>query len=155
MILYKDHIYTDCENDFVKGFQKGEKVKQCAPHVEWKGAGMPLDIIQMALAFFQDIDHEHKGEAQARFFYSLEKRDWFIWAFPQETAGMTTKELEESEEYNKNRAFIPKGYISMGTIHSHCDSSAFQSGTDHQDELIQIGIHITLGKRALLRIQTS
>jgi len=33
----------------------------------------------------------------------------------------------------------------IGTIHSHCDFSAFHSGTDQADESTFDGIHITLG----------
>jgi hypothetical protein len=33
----------------------------------------------------------------------------------------------------------------FGTVHHHCSSSAFQSGTDHSDELSREGLHFTIG----------
>jgi hypothetical protein len=42
---------------------------------------------------------------------------------------------------------VAEGYDQIGTIHHHCGTSAFQSGTDHKDEVSQNqeGIHITFG----------
>ena len=41
---------------------------------------------------------------------------------------------------------VGEGFRSLGSIHSHCSISAGQSGTDHEDEIRQDGIHITIGK---------
>ena len=40
---------------------------------------------------------------------------------------------------------INRGYRAIGTIHSHCDFSAFHSGTDKHDMGKMPGLHITIG----------
>lgn len=38
------------------------------------------------------------------------------------------------------------GWAEAGSVHHHCSSGAFQSGTDHSDEMKASGLHITIGK---------
>lgn len=39
-----------------------------------------------------------------------------------------------------------QGFLNYGTIHSHCEMTAFHSGVDDEDEFNRPGIHITIGK---------
>ena len=52
------------------------------------------------------------------------------------------KHLEVCEEYNN---LFDNGFEIAGTIHSHCDFSAFHSGVDDNDEQNKDGLHITIG----------
>ena len=80
-------------------------------------------------------------------YYDLNKKDdenrWSFWIPPQITNGMTVKSNPESEFFEKERKNFPD--TMFGTVHHHCSSSAFQSGTDHADELGREGLHFTIG----------
>ena len=89
------------------------------------------------VSFFNQINKKEKSEAQVRLFYSDEKQDWKIWAFPQKSnTGMTTSELPEDPEWNEQWNSVTENglYYQWGTIHSHCNAGAFASGTDKNDE---------------------
>jgi hypothetical protein len=101
------------------------------------------------LAFLAwSYQHTH-SEAQLRAFLNIKTRQWRFWAFPQICGtGMTTKEIAEaSPERDAQRAQFgdAEGWCAFGTIHHHCSASAFQSGTDEADEILQDGLHITVG----------
>jgi len=100
------------------------------------------------VSFFNEINKKEKSEAQVRLFYSDEKQDWKIWAFPQKSnTGMTTSELPEDPEWNEQWNSVTENglYYQWGTIHSHCNAGAFASGTDKNDEANNPGLHITIG----------
>lgn len=110
---------------------------------------IPLSLWRTIASFFRKVHQEEKSEAQVRLFYSDTTRQWKACAFPQEkNSGMTTKELKDHEDYGALMSEMLEGglYYQWGTIHSHCDVSAFQSGTDKSDEESSPGIHITIGK---------
>lgn len=52
------------------------------------------------------------------------------------------KQNKINAEYN---SLVDEGYILFGTMHSHCDFSAFHSSVDDGDEFKFDGLHITLG----------
>lgn len=52
---------------------------------------------------------------------------------------------ESASEMDK---LMSEGFLNYGTIHSHCEMSAFHSGVDDDDEYEYPGIHITIGKVA-------
>ena len=43
-------------------------------------------------------------------------------------------------------ADVPSNWLYYGTVHSHVDMGAFNSGTDDSDEDYQTGLHITVGR---------
>ena len=73
---------------------------------------------------------------------------WAAWAFPQEGyAGLHSKEIQD-DEFKRQRAALfdqDDDWYAWGTVHSHANVSAFQSGTDESDEEGQGGLHITVG----------
>ena len=79
------------------------------------------------------------------FLYFDETKDqpWSYWVPPQITNGMTVKSDPESEKFKQQRALYPD--TMFGTVHHHCSSSAFQSGTDSSDETNREGFHFTIG----------
>lgn len=121
----------------------------------WLGAPMSLITIWHPLmAFFERQYSLTHGEAQARLFYNHQLRQWKVWAFPQEwSMSMTTTEINHEDtchcihcqDKTRQREAIGPGFEVYGTIHHHCASGAFQSGTDQNDEHHQNGIHITVG----------
>lgn len=146
-IISDGKIWREFENDLVKGYIPVEDCVTKSPTLLFKYELIPISLLQECLGFFIDVFEKYKGEGQVRLYYSPEQKTWKAWAFPQKASGMTTTEMEDSPEFKKDRQEqISRDFIALGTIHSHCDMSAFQSGTDHQDELRQDGIHITMGK---------
>jgi hypothetical protein len=111
----------------------------------WTGPKIMQAQWSELLAFFKWTYIIEKSEAQARLFVHP-TLGWKIWAFPQKGGtGMTTKEVE-NEDFARQRAEIPEGYVAFGTVHHHCAANAFQSGTDTHDERAVDGLHITVGK---------
>lgn len=102
---------------------------------------IPGLIIGQALTFFRKVWDEHKSEAYVTLFYSQKLNQYRLWC---------PKQKVSSASVNYDRAdqmpFEERGDWQMcGTIHSHCNFSAFHSGTDTGDEETFDGIHITLG----------
>jgi hypothetical protein len=118
-----------------------------SPKVEWKKARIPAALWQKIVGFMMWSQNKYKAEAQIRLFYNTDTDEWNAVPYPQQPNGMTTKELtDEPELYDKLRQEIKgDGWVGFGTVHHHCTASAFQSGTDHADEIDQPGFHITLG----------
>ena len=116
--------------------------------LNWKEAPIPLATWRVIVAFMKWSYDEHKCEAQCRLTYSYDEKEWRIAVLPQRlSTGLFTKEIETDPD--RATAFeecgLYSGFDFVGTVHHHCSSSAFQSGTDHKDELNQPGFHVTLG----------
>jgi hypothetical protein len=130
------------------------------PVIRWHGAKIPSGIWSQLAAFFRHANATWKSEAQARLYYSAEKAEWKVVVAPQRVAtGMFSGELKDwqmtpDQRVMRAEAFSAPGdgFLPNGTFHSHCDCSAFQSGTDHADEISQPGVHITFGKVSSERI---
>jgi len=106
------------------------------------------------LSFFRWTHKEHQSECQVRLYVNVKLGRWAAWAFPQAArTGMTARELpvQETPEKAKERfaswqSEPSDDWLYFGTVHHHCSSSAFQSGTDEQNEWNQDGLHITVGR---------
>lgn len=121
------------------------KVAETKADFEWNGPPFTKEQWQEMLAFFKWTYATERSEAQVRLFIHP-RHGWKIWAFPQDGGtGMTTKEVA-NDDAKKQREEIGEGYEAFGTIHHHCASPAFQSGTDTHDETTVDGLHITIGK---------
>lgn len=99
------------------------------------------DIIDWCVISYE----EFKSETLVFLYYDLNTKEnaWSFWIPPQITNGMTVKSNPESEFFADERKNFPD--TMFGTVHHHCSSSAFQSGTDHSDELDREGLHFTVG----------
>ena len=121
------------------------------PPIRWQGRGMSLALWRQVLSFFAWGQKEYKSEQQVRLYFNPEekrKREdaWAVWAPPQEgRKGMTTDEIDDHADWEAQRAQFGDPWEYFGTVHHHCSSSAFQSGTDKDDEDSVNGIHITVG----------
>lgn len=109
----------------------------------WKKAKIPYALWEQARGFCLWTQKKFKAEGIVLFFYG-EEQGWNVWAPPQKTWGMTLDVDEKNPLYEKQRADMPE--LMLGSLHHHCTSFAFQSGTDETDETNKDGIHFTLGK---------
>lgn len=119
---------------------------EAEPTMSWYGGKIPLTLWSQVMAFFEWSQQEFKSEAQVRLYYHPDSKKWGVWAYPQTPDGMATKEIENHPDVAQQRAQFPSPWILLGTIHHHCTSLAFQSGTDKHNEETQEGVHITVGK---------
>jgi hypothetical protein len=110
----------------------------------WKGAKIPLTMWQDIVGFCKHSYDALKSETLIYLFYDeTSKTPWSWWVPPQITAGMTVKSNPDDPEYAIQRAQYPD--TMFGTVHHHCSTSAFQSGTDEADETQREGLHFTVG----------
>lgn len=103
---------------------------------------IPGGIIAQALMFFRRVFEIHQSESYVTLLHSPTK-GFQLWC-------PTQKVSRGSVNYDRTDqpAFVDRKedeWQMIGTIHSHCDFSAFHSGTDTFDESTFDGIHITLG----------
>jgi len=143
LIIHKDKVYKPIESPFYNGYEPVD-VDEDEPTLEWKGGKIPIAVWNQVLSFFKWSYDETHSETQVRLLYHPKDDHWVAWAFPQEHGtGMTAKEIDGGEK-DKQRAKF-NGYTACGTVHHHCSSGAFQSSVDHNNEISQDGVHITVG----------
>jgi hypothetical protein len=137
-------------NDKVTGFFPVEYTElKDEPKAKVNIGKISLSLWRTINFFFKTVAKKENSEAQVRLFYSDVDNQWKAHAFPQKAnTGMTTKELCDSPGFQEqmNEVIENGKYYQYGTIHSHVYASAFQSGTDKNDEAGCPGVHITIGK---------
>ncbi len=127
--------------------------KEGDPEYIWHGGKISLALWKQITAFFEHTQRSHSCESQVRLYYNRLTGEWAAWAYPQRLGtGMFTKEIDEAtgelaERRDRQRAQFSTrdGWEEFGTVHHHCTASAFQSGTDSNDEKDRVGLHITVG----------
>ena len=130
------------------------EVKTAKGRLEYAGPKLVPEMWHQVLSFFRWTHKEMQSESQVRLYVNLKLGRWAAWAFPQEArTGMSARELPIPETPDKARErFASWGsepsddWLYFGTAHHHCSSSAFQSGTDEQNEWNQDGLHLTAGR---------
>lgn len=133
--LFAGYVY---DKDFV--------TKQIEPDISWKGPKIPYDLWRQIVWFMKWGQKTTKHENHLALFFHKETGQWAAWAFPQSGVGMTVKTLPDHPLYAEDRKQFGKGWIMAGSVHHHCEGSAFQSGVDRADEAAKEGIHFTIGK---------
>ena len=117
------------------------------PSIKWKGASIPGDLWMQIKAFIQWSWEKHAQESQLRLYYNEDNNEWAAIVLPQYCHDpLNTKEF--STHKDKETSYAPiqsESWTAIGTVHHHCELSAFQSSTDEANERKQDGIHITLG----------
>ena len=111
----------------------------------WNGGLIPFPIWEQIVAFMRWTQVEFKGEGHCTLFYNLTTKEWKAWPFPQRPMGMTVALLDQDPQYAIDRKQFGGDWVMAGSVHHHCEASAFQSGTDSADEKGKEGIHITVG----------
>lgn len=143
--VHDDKVYEVVENNLYTTYSPCavSTVKSVAP--EWKGNPIPFqmwrDITDWCVLSYEKF----KSETLVFLYYDLDNDNnpWSFWIVPQITNGMTVKSNPDSKFFAEERKSFPD--TMFGTVHHHCSSSAFQSGTDHADELDREGLHFTIG----------
>tara|TARA_R100000278_G_scaffold57019_1_gene47014 strand:- start:1223 stop:2434 length:1212 start_codon:yes stop_codon:yes gene_type:complete len=145
-VYHDGFIYEEDVNDLFVTYRQIDKIKEqetLAP--KWLGEPIPLKMWKEILAFMKQSQEAFKSETLAFLYYDVSKKQpWSYWVPPQETAGMTVKSLPDDSLWREQRKAFPD--TQFGTVHHHCTSSAFQSGTDEADEVNREGLHFTVGK---------
>jgi proteasome lid subunit RPN8/RPN11 len=105
---------------------------------------LPALVAARALTFFRKVFASYKSEAEVMLLYNESERKYDLFCPEQKvTGGHVDYKLGDSMQRAMQE--LGKDWKIGGTIHSHCDFSAFHSGTDTDDESNQDGIHITFG----------
>ena len=133
-------VYTD----------KGQRVNvlKTAPEFRWTAGRIPITLIGKVVLFFREVYLKHKSEAQVRMFFN-KTEGWFIQVRPQQVAGASTAEIPGD---NTGVSPLDPSWVEVGTIHSHANFGAHQSGTDKNNEQHTNGIHITIGDVNTLKL---
>jgi len=148
-IVNNDEVFEEYDDPLFKGYVRTRpQVTKMAPYLSYVGPKPPMESWKQILAFFDWAYKENKVEAQVRLYLNQKQGTWRAWAFPQEGEAAATTEVAEAcdVECRKTELYSAKGWIEAGTVHSHADMSAFQSGMDKSNEDTKQGIHIAIGK---------
>lgn len=118
-----------------------ERLSEC----QVKFPKIPYGLFMQVCRWQQEIVDEHSCECATSLF--LVENEWIAIPFYQEnTKSKMTIDVNFEEERN---ALIlnemAEKSMFHATIHNHVKSSAFQSGTDKEDEKGLFGPHITIG----------
>lgn len=105
----------------------------------WTAPPVPAEVCASIVSFFRHIFEKQRTEAEVLLLIHKETMEWKVWIPTQEVSYSGVKSVYEPAD-------IPKGYVLVGTMHSHCDFGAFHSGTDTNDAREFDGLHITIGK---------
>ncbi|MFH1021804.1 MAG: hypothetical protein V1809_00270 [Planctomycetota bacterium] len=116
----------------VESLPEFEEVRETAV---WTAPRIPYRLVQEALEFFRAVEAAHQSESIV--LLSLEKTGWNIHV-PNQTVSPCRLEYKlDGDSASKSP---------VGTIHSHCEMSAFFSGRDVADVIHFDGVHLVLGK---------
>jgi len=97
---------------------------------------MPQEILNTAAAFFRLIfDMWHTESA---LLLALDEENKYHLYCPKQEVDYTGVDWKDDVD-------LADGHYLMGSIHSHCDFSAFHSGTDEGDAAKNDGLHLTFG----------
>lgn len=99
---------------------------------------IPASLLGQAWSFFREALSTLHSEAAVLLLLD-DKNEYSIFV-PKQIVDHT------SVNYKFTPDEIPEDKALVGTIHSHCDFSAFHSGTDETDAGKHDGVHLTLGK---------
>ena len=143
-LLIKDNKLYEKKETPLFSYYNEIQVQESHPKLSWNAGKMRWDMWDDIKNICAYTYKEHKSECMIRFYFNQEHNDWKAVFMPQQMAGMTVKDQLCSETLIEEEC--TNGWIEAGSLHHHCSSGAFQSGTDEKDEESQIGLHITLGK---------
>ena len=130
------------------------EIKSGKGRLDYAGPKFAPEMWHQVLSFFRWTHKEMDSESQVRLYVNTKLGRWGAWAFPQEArTGMSAREITTQETPEQAVARFaswdsePSGdWLYFCTVHHHCSTSAFQSGTDEENERNQDGLHITIGR---------
>lgn len=145
-LVTRNGIYFHKETKVGSGLVKVDGIPWLEPVNMSMTLGLPKitgDIVATALMFFRKVFQVHKAEAYVTLMYSTKLNKYRLWCPKQTVTGGSVNYDRTDQPSFEDRTV--NDWQMVGTIHSHCDFSAFHSGTDTHDESTFDGIHITLG----------
>jgi len=130
------------------------EIKSGQGRLDYTGPKFAPEMWHQVLSFFRWTHKEMTSESQVRLYVNTKLGRWGAWAFPQEArTGMNAREIatpetpEQAVERFASWDSEPSAdWLYFCTVHHHCSASAFQSGTDEENERNQDGLHLTVGK---------
>lgn len=120
-------------------------------YVQSKMPKLPAKNTFQIKEFFGKIVEKFNAESVVILFYNADLKKWKLHV-PEQTVS------HGSISYEKvGMTHLPemRGYVAVGTIHSHADFTAFHSGTDDKDEFYWDGLHVTFGHNNLEQFSIS
>tara|TARA_R110002074_G_scaffold66837_2_gene157647 strand:+ start:2206 stop:3363 length:1158 start_codon:yes stop_codon:yes gene_type:complete len=141
-IVHDNVVYEEKSTPFITSFIP-QTVKILKPQPLWHGPKIPWEMWRKLTAWCQVTQTKFGSEALAYLFFDSNTSEWATWFLPQITQGMTVKADTKNPQFKIQR----KNYcdLQFGTLHHHCTSGAFASGTDKDDEVDRDGFHFTIG----------
>ena len=105
-------------------------------------------VMAQAKTFFKSVFEKHRSESYLTLYYSKKLEQYRLWC-PKQTVSYASVNYDRTDGVPvEERNYLGNdgdGWQMVGTIHSHCDFSAFHSGTDEADEATFDGVHLTFG----------
>lgn len=123
-----------------KKFGKFE-LMQIGKNYVFRGPKIPYTQFAQAVSFLQSIWEKQQTEARLDLFFDPEKRV-YQWVPPRQM--VTTAGIQYDRMTERVRDLFARGYLQVGSMHSHPGCSAGFSSTDHGDEEKNNGLHITV-----------
>lgn len=115
-------------------------------YFEWDAPVIPAVICAQIVDFFRRIWDKHKAEAEVILTATYEMidgypkiKDYRVFIPTQKVSGGGVQSVYEPTHIDS------KKYLIIGTMHSHCNFSAYHSGTDTGDAQGMDGLHLTIG----------
>lgn len=145
-VVGSNGIFFHKENRAGSGLVKVDGIpwlEECSTNLTLNLPKVSGDIIATALHFFRKVFQKYHSESYVTLLYSQKLSKYRLWC-PKQTVTAGSVEYDRSDQPSFEERSIDDWQM-VGTIHSHCDFSAFHSGTDTHDESSFDGLHITLG----------
>ena len=121
----------------------------------------PEEEFARTIAYFEWVYDKYKTEAAVLLLVNHELKEWKVLnVVNAETSGVSVKyfhptrldDITDKKQKEMHELVVKEydrlcgeGWSVYGTIHSHCDFSAFHSSVDDADEENFEGLHITIG----------
>jgi len=141
-IISDNKLYIKEEQPLYTEFKQCP-VEEGSPNPVWTGPKIPFELFREMTLWCEVTQEEFGSEAMVLLFLDTDKNEWKAWYPPQETCGLSVELCENDPRYKEQRKNYPD--LQLGTLHHHCNISAFQSGTDSEDEKNRDGLHFTVG----------
>lgn len=156
-VVAKDGIYIHVNRAVGSALVKATEIpwlKSANTHINLSLPKIPGRIIGQAWKFFSKIYAQYQSESYLQLYYSKKLNQYRLWC-PKQTVSFGGVHYDRSDQFSaKEREGTELDsteikqesvWNCVGTIHSHCNFSAFHSGTDTADESTFDGIHLTIG----------
>lgn len=140
-VVAKDGIYLKKTMGHFDTLSKVDGISilgKCESYASLNIAKIKTRQFAQILSLFREVYKKYRAEANVILHYNIKRKRFRIDIPPQGVTGASVSYENGLETY--------KGYVRIGTIHSHAGMSAFHSGVDQHDEEGWDGIHITLGR---------